>query len=311
MSASALDPRSAPALSIVVVAYRAAATIERCLEALARQRIARPIEIVVVASGPDETADLVAEHHPGVRLVRSPARLYPGAARNLGIAAARSDLIGFVDADCVAAPDWAERVLAAQRAAPAVVGGTVDNGDPESAVGWAQFFCEFHQWMPGTPAGAMSDIPTCCYSLGRSAFDRHGPFRTDGYCSDTAFNWRLGDAGDPPRLDPTIQVAHIHATSFRRFLAKQWMHGRAFARMRVAERSLSPHRRAGLVILAPALPVLLWLRLLRRVLLERKRYRGRLVTAAPLVFVGLCCWSIGEAAGYLRSKSQVSATTSV
>ena len=104
---------SAPALSIVVASYNTRATIERCLTALVAQRAGDAIEIVVVDSGDDGTAALVAERFPDVTLVRADERRYPGAARNLGIARARGTLIGFVDADCVAAPDWAARVLAA------------------------------------------------------------------------------------------------------------------------------------------------------------------------------------------------------
>jgi len=287
-----------PTLSIIVVSFDAAATIERCLSALVAQR-SGTVEIIVVDSGTDATVRLVSEGFPEVALIRSATRRSPGAARNIGIAAARGDIVGFVDADCVAAPDWAERVLAAHQNPAPVVGGVVDLAAPSSALGTALYLCEFNQWMPGTPAGPMLDIPTCCLSLKRWAFERFGPFRAHGYCSDTAFNWKLAHAGFAPRLDPAISVAQIIHPTLPAFVRKQLMHGRAFARMRVAEQSFSPLRRCAYALLAPALPLLLALRLTRR-MRQRGQRRTTLARNAPLVLLGLCLWSLGELHGYVR-----------
>jgi len=287
-------------LSIVVVCWRAAATIERCLAALVPQLDAGT-EIVVVDSGDDGTAEIVAQRFALVRLVRSATRLAPGAARNLGVAAARGELIGFVDADCVAAPDWAARVRAAHMAPDPVIGGVIDLAAPRSALGTALYLCEFNQWLPGAPAGPMRDIPTCCLAVKRSALERFGPFREQGYCSDTAFNWKLAHAGCPPRLDPAIRVAQILRPDMARFVRKQLMHGRAFARMRVDEERFSTARRLAFAALSPALPLLLGARLARRVR-ERAQDGLPLVRSAPLVLLGLCLWSAGELAGYLRPR---------
>lgn len=298
MSVPAPDaPRT---LSIIVVCWQAAATIERCLAALVPQR-SDDVEIVVVDSGTDATADIVARRFPEVRLVRLATRHAPGAARNVGIAAARGELIGFVDSDCVAAPDWAERVLAAHRDPTPVIGGVIDLAPPRTPLGTALYLCEFNQWLPGAPAGPMRDIPTCCLSLERSALERFGPFRSDGYCSDTAFNWKLACAGSPPRLDPSIRVAQIMQPTVRGFVRKQLMHGRAFARMRVAEERFSATRRWAFAALSPLLPLVLGLRLVRRVR-ERAQPGLPLARSAPLVFLGLCLWSAGELAGYVRPR---------
>jgi GT2 family glycosyltransferase len=290
-----------PALSIVVASWGARATIERCLSALVPQRDGGAVEIVVVDSGGDGTAALVAERFPEVVLVHSDERRWPGGARNLGVARARGELIGFVDADCMAAPDWAVRVRAAHATPAPIVGGVVDHGVPRTYLGWALYFCEFHQWMPGTPAGPMLDIPTCCLSMKRWAYERYGPFREDGYCSDTAFNWAAARDGFPPVFDPAIRVSQLLRPRALGFARKQLAHGCAFARMRADEERFTAARRAAYAVLAPALPFVLGRRLARRVRAAGV-YRGTLVTTAPAVLAGLCLWSAGELWGYATAR---------
>ena len=81
-------------------------------------------EIVVVDNGsaPRFRARLESLS-PGVRVVDEPVR-GPAAARNRGIAESTGDVVFFLDADCVAAPDWAaEGLRALEEARADIVGG--------------------------------------------------------------------------------------------------------------------------------------------------------------------------------------------
>src|SRR6185436_16168553 len=100
-------------------------------------------EIVVVASGGDATADIVRRAFPEVVLLASPERLAPGAARNAGVAVARGDVVAFVAADCVPAPDWLRLRVEAHRAGHSLVGGFIDSATPSTLAGWAQYFAKF------------------------------------------------------------------------------------------------------------------------------------------------------------------------
>lgn len=105
-----------PCFSVVVPVYNGAATIQRCLNALAQQRIdPTAFEVIVVDDGStDSTADLVRSwlaQHPQVhgKLLQQ-ANGGPAAARNTGAQAARAPLLLFTDADCAPVPQWIEAI---------------------------------------------------------------------------------------------------------------------------------------------------------------------------------------------------------
>lgn len=286
-----------PAVSVVIPAFDAAGTIRACLASLERQATRYDAEVIVVASGGDATAEIVASEFAWARLVVHRARLFPGAARNAGIAIAQGDVLAFTDADCVVRGDWLERILAAQARGDIVVGGAIANANPASRVGWAAWLLECTAWAPGRPAADVIEIPTSCLAMPRWVFGAHGPFRAHGDSSDTAFHWRLARAGIRRRFDPSIEVAHVNPGRLATLLAKKVRHGRDFARMRVAEQRFLASRRALYAVLAPLLPLLLWGRIVRLVRPIRALHRP-LVRSTPLLLLALAAWAAGEAIGY-------------
>ena len=101
------------AISVIVPFRNAAATLGRCLEALAQQR--EPgggYELIAVDNGSSDGSAEIARRHTGVRLLCEP-RLGAYAARNCALRATTSALGAFTDADCVARPDWLAQLAAA------------------------------------------------------------------------------------------------------------------------------------------------------------------------------------------------------
>ncbi len=295
-----------PGLSIIIVSYNASRTIARCLAALEQQTVKSGVEIIVVDSSTDDTADIISAGFPSVHLHTFAARKYPGDARNYAISQARSNLLAFIDADCLARPDWAQQILAAHQTDRAAIGGVIDNANPNHLVGWVYYFCEFAAWMPGSKPGVVEEIPGACLSFRREMFDRYGPFLGGTYCSDTAFHWRMARDGHRPWLDPTIRIAHINPTRLWALWRHEVHHGRYFASVRVEEQAFSPLRRLVYIVAAPLLPFLLFSRIAVCVC-KKGRYRCRFLCLAPLVLLGKMAWSWGELQGYLRGSDKIHA----
>jgi glycosyltransferase involved in cell wall biosynthesis len=98
-----------PLVSVVIPAFNAAATIAQQFEVLAGERLDAEWEIVVADNGSTDRTAAVVESWTDrlpVRLVDASARRGPSAARNLGAAAARGQILAFTDADDVVFPGW-------------------------------------------------------------------------------------------------------------------------------------------------------------------------------------------------------------
>ncbi|HET9323255.1 MAG TPA: glycosyltransferase [Gaiellaceae bacterium] len=99
-----------PRLTVVIPCLNAADTIGRQLDALARQQLAAPWEVVVADNGStDGTPEIVdrwAGRLPELRVVHASERRSAGHARNRGVEAARGESVAFADADDEVGEGW-------------------------------------------------------------------------------------------------------------------------------------------------------------------------------------------------------------
>lgn len=104
-----MNAASVPTVSVVMPAYNARAFIVEALNSVLSQGI-DSLEILVVDDGSsDGTAEAAEAFGAPVKVLRQ-ANAGPAAARNLGLAHARADVIAFLDADDV----WLPGKLSAQ-----------------------------------------------------------------------------------------------------------------------------------------------------------------------------------------------------
>jgi glycosyltransferase involved in cell wall biosynthesis len=95
-------------ISAVIPCYNTAAFLEEAVRS-AMTQTRKVDEVIVIDDGSTDESRAVAERL-GVVCIRMPAHAGPGAARNRGIAAARGELIAFLDADDYCAPTHCEDV---------------------------------------------------------------------------------------------------------------------------------------------------------------------------------------------------------
>lgn len=285
-------------ISVIIPSYNSAATIAACLDSLLAQTGPPADEIIVVDSSCDDTPDIVSRY-PHVTLIHLDAKTDPGTARNLGIHTAVGDILAFIDSDCVAAPDWLEKIASAHAAGYAVAGGCIHSANHSSdVVGQAGYLAEFRDFIPGLPRRECRHVPTCNISYGRSIFEHHGLFQGAYYPQeDLVFNYRLWTRGVKILFDPEIKVFHRHRSAAADFFGHQYRIGcvtaQVLAVINLQGSFLARHRVLG-VCAVPLLPVVKYINTVR----VFRKHQSRALRACPLALLaaGLLCW----AAGFVR-----------
>ena len=176
-------------------------------EAIDSVLVQGPLELIVVDDGSSDRSAAVAESRGAT--VISLDGLGIGPARNAGVAAARGDLIAFVDADDVWCPGKLDAQLAALAADPAleiVYGHVLQFLSPElSQEEAARLVCP-DEPQPGYCAGAAL--------IRRAAFDVVGPFAA--LTTGEFIDWmaRAREAGlRETMLEQTVLLRRIHAAN--------------------------------------------------------------------------------------------------
>jgi glycosyltransferase involved in cell wall biosynthesis len=119
-----------PAVSVIVPARDAAATLQRTLDGLQRQQLDAAFEVIVVDNGSLDDTAAIAEQHPiAQRVIRRTRGEGAGAARNDGVGASRAPILAFIDSDCEPSPTWLAEGTKAIEGADIVAGAVTPPPD--------------------------------------------------------------------------------------------------------------------------------------------------------------------------------------
>lgn len=224
------------AITVVVPAFNAAATIEAALTSLRGQSLAGWRAVVVDDGSTDDTAVLVENFgDPRVLLIRQ-ANGGVSSARNRGLAEAEDGAVLFLDADDTLHPAALERLAAALgRNAEAVAAfGTVVRVRPDGRPQPGQKPLHRHVYPSGDVLAAM--LRSGFLNVGQvlirtSAARAVGGFRTDLRLSeDWEFLIRLAAAGPFRFIGPVPQVLdhRLSPDGAARALASDWSNHEPF-----------------------------------------------------------------------------------
>ena len=212
-------------VSVIVPGRDCAGTLGPVLAALRAQDWPRErCEVVYADNGSrDGSAALAATLADLV--VRADGAPSAGAARNAGAAAARGDLLVFVDADVLAPPATVgalARALAAHAGTAAVFGSY--DAAPAHPAAVSRYRNLLHHFVHQRNAGEAETFWAGCGAVRADAFARVGGFPVDSQVEDIELGRRLRDAGLRIRLDPSIQVKHLKRWTLASMLATDVWH---------------------------------------------------------------------------------------
>jgi glycosyltransferase involved in cell wall biosynthesis len=222
-------PCGSELVSVIVCTRNGASTLRRCLEGIAELRYPRYEVIVVDDGSTDGSAKIASEFDVRVISIEQSGL---SAARNVGLAAARGEIVAYLDDDAWPDPDWLRfLVLAFRTSSHAAVGGPnlppADDGSVAACVANS----------PGGPTHVLlSDseaehIPGCNMAYRRAALERIGGFDPQFLTAgdDVDVCWRLQDAGETLGFHAAAVVWHRRRDSVRAYWRQQVGYGGAEA----------------------------------------------------------------------------------
>jgi len=212
------EPVGRPFVSVVITTRNEEQHIGALLESLAVQE--PPFEVVLVdAESRDRTFEIAeafrARHPDLISLVRRPCSR--GGGRNLGVKAARSDYVAFIDGDCVADSRWLANLRRGAGPTTVAAGRTLTLGKPKyGALERVELF----------QGGYDVTYPSCNLLYPKALFDRlHGFDTSFVTAEDIDLNLRAVRLGASIVYEPEAIVLHHMRTTFIRFLYQAFWNG--------------------------------------------------------------------------------------
>lgn len=198
-------------IAVVIPVYDGASTLAECLGAV-RGALAPGDELVVVDDASNDASAALAEA-AGARVLRQPVNRGQAAARNVGVAATTADVLLFVDADVVMAPDAVERIRRTFAARPeiAAVFGSYDDA-PRAPGVVSRYRNLLHHWVHQHGAAEAFSFWAGCGAVRRAAFDAVGGFDERAWrraIEDIDLGYRLRGAGLRILLDHDLHCTHL------------------------------------------------------------------------------------------------------
>lgn len=235
-------------VSIVIPSFNRRALLERCLESLPGQTYPS-LEIIVVDDGSnDGTSQMLeafAARHPStiVRTFRHEASRGANTARNWGIRESHGEIVAFLDSDCIARPDWLERLVRGFDAPDvAAVTGLATDMPPANI-----FELAYHGTNRVHGAGPAPRLIGCNMAIRRGPLLRfmwdedrrfqamlnpHTPDVTvSGGCDEEGLFLLLGAAGYRQLILPDAEVLHEHRYTGRSFFRQAYFGGGSAAHL--------------------------------------------------------------------------------
>src|SRR5579884_3350784 len=219
-----------PHVSVVVCAYNAERTLDRCLSSLAALDYP-DYEVILVNDGSRDGTLAIAERHAFCRIINQPNKGL-SVARNVGAEAASGEIVAYTDSDCVADPDWLTYLVGKMEERALAACGGPNFPPPEDALVPAAVAVS-----PGGPTHVLiSDeiaehIAGCNMAFRRDALLGLGGFdpvyRAAG--DDVDICWRFQDAGHVIGFSPAATVWHFRRNTAKAYINQQRGYGKAEA----------------------------------------------------------------------------------
>ncbi|RBP25689.1 cellulose synthase/poly-beta-1,6-N-acetylglucosamine synthase-like glycosyltransferase [Marinobacter pelagius] len=208
-----------PFVSILIPALNEEKNIKKCLiSTLSQDYPSERFEIIVMDNGSTDTTREIAESF-GVRVIDA-QDLRIGGVRNIGAKYSKGEILAYLDADCVADPDWLINGITLLLASQSIgaVGGPCHVPDQST---WVQQAWGWKHKDLGT--SAVDALSTGSFFIRRDVFDNVGGFNDKIVAGeDTEISKKIKNTEKTLILSSSIAVVHMgYPVSLLDFIKRQ------------------------------------------------------------------------------------------
>lgn len=292
-----------PSLSVVVVATKDYTLVRRTVEHLRAQTIQNQIELLLVC---ESEAALGAppeafEEFYSVQLLEHGPIENVDRAQAPGIRAATADVVALVEDHAYPAPTWAETLLDAYASGPwSVVGSSIANANPRSALSWANLLIGYGTmgWVDPIREGEIEALPNHNVSYRRDVIQAYDDGLEDRLVRESGFHDELRAEGHRFYLSPA-RVYHVNPSRATSVWALRFAAGRLYGAQRAE--GWSPVKRLAYTAGSPLIP-LVRLRRFKQDMFDGGPHGSLWPRVGPATLFGFLADAAGQAAGYAAGE---------
>jgi hypothetical protein len=280
-----------------------------CLDALMRQTGDPSIEIIVPHLPVVAGIAAARQRYPDVRFIEvSDLKTYTGRVgsrehhdelRARGMLQARGRIVALIEDVGIADPGWAGQMIAGHEGAWAGVGGAIENGIARP-LNSAVCFCDFLRYQNPLPEGESWIASDANVSYKVAALESIRPVWREIFHQDSV-NGALRSKGEKIALaSRAIVYQKRQGLRLGSAMRERFVWGRSYAATRAG--LANTRMRILWAVFAPALPLLLLLRMTRMAVAKR-RTLGAYAACLPILVLLLISSAAGEFAGYFTGRA--------
>lgn len=293
---------NAPEISVVMATANPSHSLCACLDSLRNQERSAAAEIIICDASTDGSDEAIRTQYPDVRLLHFERPLTASQLLREGLRQACGQIIAVTDTYCRFPPDWLARLYKAHEADYPVIGGAVENGNPDGLLNWACFYADYVSFVLPARRAATPLLAGNHVSYKKWVIEHQLNSMGDGFFK-VFFHWDLERLGVRFLFDPELVVHYTRRSAFRDFLRRYYRNGTFFALFRC--KRISPANRFLRLLASPVLPLILLYHRARAVA-GKKGHRVRFLLSVPLLAIFVTAWAAGEFMGYLSGAESLS-----
>lgn len=296
-----------PKISVIIPFADSSEKLFNCLDALYDNQNKIRFETIIVQSGSKESIAEQLKNYDDLILIHSEELFYPGKARNIGVQNTKSNILAFLDADCLPCVDWVDIGLSSILQGWNIVLGPILNENISQPIASVDNLLQFVDFQKTRPSKNISHFPGTNFIITRKLFQKAGGFRDDLKAGeDVIFSQQAIKLVEGKILfNKNLIVKHVGRNTFAGFINHQKSFGYYRGLLSLKINSLKIFQR-NYALYAAYFGLKRFIYIYTRTFQWNPKAVPMLIFYFPLIILGLSYWSIGFFKGVKTAKEKQS-----